>query len=73
MNRVRKNKITMDMYLSGDFSFELDTAQKNCYRVNSPIKLIPYNYVLTKKQINVLVNTLFNSHKIRVTLEKVEE
>lgn len=71
MIKVGKDKITMDMYMGANFCYELDTRHEGCYRVTSPIKLIPCDLVLTGKEVKTLVNTLFASHKIKVTLEKV--
>ena len=72
MRRIKPNKIVFDCYSAGDIAYTLN-FWKDRYRLESAIKLIPYDLDFNEEEMKALADLLIYQSKIKVTIEKVEE
>lgn len=72
MRRIKPNKIVFDGYMGGDIACT-PNFWKDRYKLESSIKLVPYDLDFSEEEMREFVELLTYQNKLKITIEKVEE
>lgn len=69
MNLIKKNKIQLECYFSGDMSYEKHNS--NTYILTTPLKFIPYDLKFDELEIKKIIELLLKGDThLKITIEK---